>query len=843
MDLSCGGILPEQQALETPGHYIPATPEKSATTKRTLISVFNGQGIPAFESLVDVPVALLSPLPGKSVSSTVNQIVTSPVASITPGNDKSVQHCNLKEAVPLAIEDLNNKRRLKEFHMLQTGATGKRIDLCADNGFSNPLAPLTPYKDKTAENCQPPETTELADMRLTVGNIQENCMNKKVPFLDANSSLGGLYPRYMENERDEDEETQGIDLNKTPRKKFVKRKRHRPKVIQEDKPIKSPKPITPKIDENKEELTPKRTYVRKKQRLSSSRCPSAAIEEKKEKPIPIKTYVRKRKTSSSSASGTNLCSTSPTEVRNVDQLSRDTTKSVRRSLNFSLEGDTRDDINVSTENDVEFVALKTFNCSSIGCSREFTVELPQGLEVSLTESPVGIAFDLNRSLNQVLDEYIQLPEHPTLSAQSYRRETVKEHLKDFNSTKDVDSDMYMRSCQEKFDAGSHLDIILIDNDIDKIGTKRDYEHIDVSKDCSAKESQQDISLTHECNGNKQNRLCQETSSPSLYWPVIFKKRRQERRQISGYNMALTTPFGRLQQSELKLLFHPTQRSTGKRSKVATPVCKRIPKAGAEDCSHLLGSEKTKGSFLRRENKNNEPQSCMDALFADARFKTTTKKRRKKRHFCLVSSTLSNMKQEYVVAPNKFSFVGQPLVLELAASQWKNLNQTKFCSIQDCHWRSSGMQRSFYANFQPQAVVPYMDPVEFIVERMKHMKISEDQIQAIGKGKHALIPYGGGSMLVPYKRFFDIVKKQRPRAKVDLDPETNRVWNLLMWKTSGDEAGGVDMDKEKWWKEEREIFRGRADAFIARMHLILGMFANPLSMVLRMPQFLLLDLFV
>lgn len=33
--------------------------------------------------------------------------------------------------------------------------------------------------------------------------------------------------------------------------------------------------------------------------------------------------------------------------------------------------------------------------------------------------------------------------------------------------------------------------------------------------------------------------------------------------------------------------------------------------------------------------------------------------------------------------------------------------------------------------------------------------------------------------------------------------------------------GTDADKAKWWEEERNVFRGRVDSFIARMHLIQG----------------------
>lgn len=94
--------------------------------------------------------------------------------------------------------------------------------------------------------------------------------------------------------------------------------------------------------------------------------------------------------------------------------------------------------------------------------------------------------------------------------------------------------------------------------------------------------------------------------------------------------------------------------------------------------------------------------------------------------------------------------------------------------------------------------------------------------AIMQESNAIVPFGrlqgfNSKALVT----FEPPKKRKPRAKVDLDPETDRVWNLLMGKESDHGVEGTDVDKEKWWEEERRVFRGRTDSFIARMHLIQG----------------------
>lgn len=88
-------------------------------------------------------------------------------------------------------------------------------------------------------------------------------------------------------------------------------------------------------------------------------------------------------------------------------------------------------------------------------------------------------------------------------------------------------------------------------------------------------------------------------------------------------------------------------------------------------------------------------------------------------------------------------------------------------------------------------------------------------------QNALILYRREGTVVPYAGSFDPIKKPRPRPKVDLDDETNRVWKLLLENINSEGIDGTDEEKAKWWEEERNVFRGRADSFIARMHLVQG----------------------
>jgi len=87
----------------------------------------------------------------------------------------------------------------------------------------------------------------------------------------------------------------------------------------------------------------------------------------------------------------------------------------------------------------------------------------------------------------------------------------------------------------------------------------------------------------------------------------------------------------------------------------------------------------------------------------------------------------------------------------------------------------------------------------------------------------LVPYNQNGTIVPHEEEEEEEEEEKKkRPKVDLDGETERIWNLLLVDINSSGIDGSDPDTVKWWKEEREVFRGRADSFIARMHLVQGM---------------------
>ncbi|KAJ9555007.1 hypothetical protein OSB04_009621 [Centaurea solstitialis] len=115
-------------------------------------------------------------------------------------------------------------------------------------------------------------------------------------------------------------------------------------------------------------------------------------------------------------------------------------------------------------------------------------------------------------------------------------------------------------------------------------------------------------------------------------------------------------------------------------------------------------------------------------------------------------------------------------------------------------------------------------IDALVKQFERLNINSQMAE---EGRDALIPYlssyNDKNALVLYQERglvpFEGVRK--PRPKVDLDDETSRVWRLLLENINNQGIDGTDEDKAKWWEEERRVFRGRADSFIARMHLVQG----------------------
>lgn len=98
-----------------------------------------------------------------------------------------------------------------------------------------------------------------------------------------------------------------------------------------------------------------------------------------------------------------------------------------------------------------------------------------------------------------------------------------------------------------------------------------------------------------------------------------------------------------------------------------------------------------------------------------------------------------------------------------------------------------------------------DTIDPLVQKLETLSINDTDNQ--------LVPYG----MLP------TAKSQAKKfiGKVDLDPETMKMWDLLVLESRN---GGVEEEinrEEKMWEQERLVFRERANLFLSCMHLLQG----------------------
>ncbi|KAK7355485.1 hypothetical protein VNO80_14741 [Phaseolus coccineus] len=189
-----------------------------------------------------------------------------------------------------------------------------------------------------------------------------------------------------------------------------------------------------------------------------------------------------------------------------------------------------------------------------------------------------------------------------------------------------------------------------------------------------------------------------------------------------------------------------------------------------------------------------PQTCIGALVAETPTSLPKKKRNRKKKV-LSSSAHSNtngMLQHHNFTLGNYSMsVGKSS--DVASEVlWKTMNYVDALAL---HFRR--------LNINTEARdLSFHEQNALVLYKQQNQK------------QNSLIRVDGA--IVPFQ-----IKKQHLRPKVDLDDETDRVWKLLLLDINSPGIDGTDEDKAKWWEEERNVFRGRADSFIARMHLVQG----------------------
>jgi hypothetical protein len=559
------------------------------------------------------------------------------------------------------------------------------------------------------------------------------------------------------------ERTEMFRNGDTPAGKIkTRRKKHRPKVIRENKLSKVQKSDS-KPDGKSPDQKIKRSYVRKKRSLSSlEKCSAPASDQSISK--GKRTAARRR------------------------------TAAVRRSLQFEPEEQGVQGDHSSMANLHHYNYEKPFHATSSFCS-ESEVQIEHGLQVDMENSPGGLAFGMSLRLNKLLDEYIHLPEVTPKPAEVS------------NAT-----------------SGS-------------LSTELASEQDNVGRTCEP----DDASKSSLCNEERVVKTVIEGNKMDLELKYS---------DVDGFlSSARSVPEHMSKVSEVAFLKNKVSEvenhNNGGSSLTGTHDSVILRSAAEMVAFWQAGGVKKKRSSRVRRNsfyfmmdlENNTLQAstklpqCTDALYESSYIKFMTKKRSQKARLHCSSFIHPNdeLKNRFSGGSNFYGGSNGSVILEntfpissLVTLDNERINSDIHCDIPEGSSANTSTGQ-------------YMDCLQGVASKLKHLDLNIDQVQrpdmhsslstpaVISFGgtdglSNALVPYGGG-VIIPYERPLQLVKKQRPRAKVELDFETTRVWNLLMGKES--EPDGTDLEKERWWQQEREVFQGRANSFIARMRLVQG----------------------
>ncbi|XP_073114021.1 protein ROS1A isoform X3 [Elaeis guineensis] len=814
-----GAVLEENANWQSPTHCF-------------LMPTVKSSSVPAMPSQIAFSL-------GPTVSSSLEHVMTSHTIS------------SLQQRV--VREDIQDKEVMKWQPPVQN-----QMGLC----FSNSVGSSSP---------EPKLPSQVTSSQQTQGEVNAIISSEEAPAQE----LDAQEHRKREN--------QGIDLNKKTEQK-PKRKKHRPKVIREEKPARTPKPVTPKP------LTPKRA------------------KNKEENPSGKRKYVRKSKVQNSMDNPTGASG----EIANPVNISR--TESVRRCLNFDSEDLQARDGCVGS--------ASTFTCNAKSQAQKECVAGPtmspstksivhsQGSEVVLDKSPTGITFDLNGSMNQMPNECVNLAEKPTPRLQPCRREMMgtNEMLDGYRrmpesrtiSSQPSKRELTRESLPELVRKNEYLNISPNHERSQETGQNKPASHKE-SSDAILKGTKRDLNLadnaqfsagtnfTHANNGMDRVSECHDQGRNNPYSSGNCKKKRIENEQngqdgftSSASAMTYTTlnnwrinrvvpnnsevftfvdaqrliALSKQQASEHMLSFDQSESNIRPTASVqahnlsfasATMDCNYSSTPvtySSVDSTHTTTPVKQTGHICVDYNQPSTPgkpfrfndtqeseicelQPSMEAIVIKTNMRMKRKKHIKKQQDHPVNPKSSKTNricfQDHEIATyNCESSPGtrmpQPTAPASGSPREKNL-LLQPGPIHDCQ-SSSNFNESVNGSGTLEAVVPHGDPLDDIIQKLKCLNINRGHDGATTQAQNALILYDGrGGVMVPYEGLLDLPRKRRLRAKVDLDPETNRVWKLLMGKEGGDE--GMDIDKEKWWEEERRVFRGRVDSFIGRMHLVQG----------------------
>ncbi|XP_074269131.1 DNA glycosylase/AP lyase ROS1-like [Silene latifolia] len=681
---------------------------------------------------------------------------------------------------------LNNQEALHGINMQGNGFydLGMKNGLFCSNGDPNSLpsnkhangssafAPATPDTWQRLQSITPSginqgqneqNVLQGHDVGATMVNIQDH-HDENVPG-PITESLPGKVTVTEDADKGGNET---IDLNNTPQKK-PRRRRYQPKVIRENKPKRTPKFKTP-----------------------NSKATESQVKRK---------YVRKNKTNTPTIPPTEATEPNP-DPETEPKTTESTTKSCRRSLNFDLNG-------------------------QVGEASECQ-ETENQSNHHVHSKPSMTAYDLNLNENQELREYMLLPvedniDNSQTDVNIFLRERVESpgNLYGKIAESSIRKDSYSAQSPNSSPCASSSEAVQTRGLKRTLSFTTEPTLIDVqiatfsNTGTLHRNSNPDISKRKRAEKTEWSDV-QSTLSPVAVSEVISQVGKDHSHPHVELTMSLPVAVTEDISQVGKDHSHPQVELT--MSKYYCCNSTRVGISGVAnnhtalmgrsknrdqlmktwaDLSRLKQKMKPKGAtHVRDPAKRSEIASAAKGphgeLAADINVTQKTKRRSKKQD--------SVNKNWSIVPYDNNCPTRQPTGTSRALSRRK-----KNCSIE----RLTQLFQQLDINRQKSKI------------SRKGLKKSIVPYQKDKQQSNALVLYEKDGSIVPFEGPFNPINKRRQRARVDLDDETTRVWRLLLENIDNEGINGTDEDKAKWWENERRVFRGRVDSFIARMRLVQG----------------------
>ncbi|KAG7946255.1 hypothetical protein I3843_14G030500 [Carya illinoinensis] len=761
------------------------------------------------------------------------------------GNQNHFSGSNSLNDSDITSQISNSKHGFSTPYWQQCDLNYPPAEIDASSSVTNTLqfAPITPDQVNKLENNQLPATLQTRNESssgakendtspASFGNKAPQQHGEELLQSIVDSSSAAICTTYKENKDSESGMNPGIDLNKTPEQKPPRRRKHRPKVIREGKPKRSPKPTAPK--NTKETPTGKRKYVRKNvQKVSAPELADA--------------------------------------TREVANLNGGTAaKSCRRALNFDLEKTVDESqIKVVGQQELQQRNERTFHLSS---DPQATELCPGTYSVPGTKSAVqvdqwktvgyqqhGMMSNLTLSTFQLQTDHGPLQKKQAAAASIVPAKDLP--IEDSHLIRRNTDGGFTDPCQNSSRNRCTPIWQIHAEGIDKSVFQEKVHHERIEKEMSQSTHQsvpKSPSNSSAMRGSKREhfRTIEQTNS-NIQNPVISSLYQQiqvdeyhRNVQVLGAGLSETCKKKKIK-SGLHTNTHGMPCVTEVEAGWGNDETKKMSDNSANEFAPTANNEILNSYFETRiiterqgEVNNFTAERCnhsttakkylmmqriSSGLHSNAERTEETNRLTSAQSFPSLAATEdchllrpSPPKQTHELENQAQTSHVQTLAtkqtLGCTPSRLVSARRNKVLKNQDAsqdYQKSSPKPRG-----RPPAKRIYPITIDEIIYRLMSLNLNAGSNELARDEKNALVIYKGDGTLVPYAGF-EFLKKRKPRPKVDLDPETNRIWNLLMGKEANKDFEGTDTEKEKWWEEERKVFRGRTDSFIARMHLIQG----------------------